>query len=158
MQVFTDASLDQSIILEFLERASAVSDDGAGEYYFEDLATNAGASQAAVVSVKALNIHELQEMPSDAVAQIVTGHFAASKGRQGQDALNKVHVMMLIVRLPHVATDVLLTMNTPMYIHAASAAAAQAGSGYKDTYLTAPALFGQIVRSLKIVDWKLFGN
>lgn len=157
--MFTDANLDQNLILEILERTSSVSDIGAGEYYFQDLVSAVDATFASISSVKQFNVQQkLSKMPQDAVGSIVTGEMVTSKGRQGPDALNKIHVMLMVLRLPHVSTDMLLTLNTPIFIHAASASAAQAGSGYKDTHMQAPRLFHRIMASLEIDDWGLFGG
>jgi hypothetical protein len=82
---------------------------------------------------------------------------AAAKGRQGEEASNAVQVLIAIIRLPSVSSDLLVTLNTPVYISSASAAAAQAGSGEKQQHLEAPQLMQQVLRSLRILDWGLFG-
>jgi hypothetical protein len=81
----------------------------------------------------------------------------AAKGRQGAEASNAVQVLMAIIRLPSVATDLLVTLHTPMFISSASAAAEHAGSGEKQMHLEAPQLMQQVLQSFKIVDWVLFG-
>ena len=86
------------------------------------------------------------------------GTQAVGKSREGADALNKIHVQLLVVRLPQHGTDMLITLNTPIYISEQSAAAKEAGAGYKEHHLDAAALFQNIIFSLKIIDWSLFGG
>ena len=96
-------------------------------------------------------------MPADCHACLASGKMWASKGRQSADASNAVHVLLAVIRLPRVQSELLLTLNTPMFISGASAAAAQAGSGQKQLHLQAPQLMQQVLQSLRIVDWGLFG-
>jgi hypothetical protein len=68
-----------------------------------------------------------------------------------------VQVLLLVVRLPDQGSDLLISMNTPSFINPASSAAEHAGSGAKPAYLAAPGLFKQIIATLRIVDYSLFG-
>lgn len=86
------------------------------------------------------------------------GTLKASKGRQGEHAANHVHVLIGILRLPHVKSDVVLTLATPTEINAASAAADEAGAGAKTLHLTAPELFQRMLQTFRVVDWELFGE
>ena len=47
-----------------------------------------------------------------------------AKGRDAADAANTISVYLLVVRLPSVTTDVLLTFNAPIAIAASSQCAA----------------------------------
>ena len=110
-----------------------------------------------------------------------------SKGRQGSDAANRVQVrrtlpdsdrpctywvaptwsekgpclgvqvMLAIIRLRHVASEVLVTLNTPVHVSERSAAAAAVQPGPKADHRAASALFRQALASLKIKDYGLFG-
>lgn len=80
------------------------------------------------------------------------------KSKQDTSALNKIHVQLLVVRLPQHDTDMLITLNTPIFISEHSAAANEAGAGYKELHMDSPALFQRIIATLKIVDWSLFGG
>jgi hypothetical protein len=86
------------------------------------------------------------------------GTFKASKGRQAQSAANLVQVLIHIWRLPDVHSDVVLTLTTPMHISELSAAAQDVGAGAKTLHTTAPALFFNIIQSLRIMDTRLFGS
>jgi hypothetical protein len=69
-----------------------------------------------------------------------------------------LQILLCNVRLPTHSTDLLLTMNTPVFISEASAAAEQAGAGYKQEYLHAPELFKRMLASFQIKDWGLFSR
>ena len=51
----------------------------------------------------------------------------------------------------------LVTLNSPIYISEHSAAAKEAGAGYKELHMQAPELFARIYGTLKIKDFGLFG-
>ena len=74
------------------------------------------------------------------------------------EAVWRVQVLLAVVRLPAHGSDLLVTLNTPSFISAASAAAEEAGAGPKSAHTAAPALFADILRTLKILDWGLFGS
>ncbi len=88
----------------------------------------------------------------------VSGQQQVSKGRQGPDASNAVHVLLAIVRLAEHATDLVVSLNTPMYISPSSAAAEHAGAGAKGAHMVAHDLFGRILQTLEIKDYGLFGS
>jgi hypothetical protein len=103
-----------------------------------------------------LKIETLAGLHEASYCCAVSGEQTVGKGRE--EAMNKVHVQILVVRLPSHGTDMLVTLNTPIFISEGSAAAKQAGSGYKEAHLSAPLLFQQIVSTLHIFDWGLFGE
>lgn len=97
-------------------------------------------------------------MPADTSIVLVSGQQQVSKGRQGPDASNAVHVLLCIVRLPAHATELVLSLNTPMHISPNSAAAEHAGAGTKGAHITAPDLFRRILTTLHVKDYGLFGG
>ena len=65
---------------------------------------------------------------------------------------------MAIIRLQHVASEVLVTLNTLVHVSERSAAAAAVQPGPKAAdHRAAAALFRQALSSLKIKDYSLFG-
>jgi hypothetical protein len=64
---------------------------------------------------------------------------------------------MAIIRLQSVASEVLITLNTPMHVSERSAAAEATGAGPKAEHLAAPGLFRRILASFLIKDYALFG-
>ncbi len=89
---------------------------------------------------------------------VASGLQAVSKGRQGAEAANQVAVLLAVLRLPSVRSDLLLTLNSPVTIAPQSQAAEHAGAGAKLRHAQAPALMLQLLASLQIVDWSLFGT
>ena len=95
--------------------------------------------------------------PGDARAFTVQGTFKASKGRQTTAEANHVQVLLLIVRLPNVSSDLVITMNTPIHINELSATAQDIQPGDKMQHLGASDLFRRMIAALEITDWTLFG-
>ena len=67
-------------------------------------------------------------------------------------------MLLANVRLSDYGSDLLITLNTPIFISESSSAAEQVGAGAQLLHAAAPALFSNILRSLRIVDWGLFGE
>lgn len=86
-------------------------------------------------------------LPPDCYRGLAVGQQAVTKGRQGSSALNKVQVLLCVVRLPRHGSDVLLTLNSPIYISERSAAAEHAGGSWREGMrgARAPALAQQPV-------------
>lgn len=131
---------------------------GAGEFFFEDLAVANAAAHAAIASCTDLRSDALPGLPPGTYAALVIGEQAVGKSREGGEALNKIHVQILVVRLPEHGTDMLVTLNTPIFISPHSGAAQQAGAGYKQLTEAAPALFRRMIATLRILDFGLFGG
>lgn len=89
---------------------------------------------------------------------LVTGQQVVAKGRQQQEAANDVEVLLAVVRLPQVQSDVLISFNAPRYISEHSASAQQAGAGWQSGASHARALFLDILKTFRVLDWGLFGN
>ncbi|KAL4857856.1 Ran guanine nucleotide release factor [Chlorella vulgaris] len=170
-EVFADASLDQSLVVEIVVSMSSqqiyravvqehqpVPDAEAASFFFHDQAANNEAQHAQIDMQYVLSQQDVPDLPPDCFKAILVGQQAVTKGRQGSDALNKVHIILCCIRLPQHGSDLLLTLNSPIYISEKSAAAEHAGAGFKGAHLTAPALFKQIISSLRINDWGLFGD
>ena len=75
-----------------------------------------------------------------------------------ENKILKYHIncSLLVVRIPEKKSDMLITLNSPVFIHENSAAAQHTGAGYKDTAVFAPELFRNVVLSLNIKDLNLF--
>ncbi|KAI3436509.1 hypothetical protein D9Q98_005926 [Chlorella vulgaris] len=156
-EVFADASLDQSLVVEIVEH-QPVPDAEAASFFFHDQAANNEAQHAQIDMQHVLSQQDVPDLPPDCFKAILVGQQAVTKGRRGSDALNKVHIILCCIRLPQHGSDLLLTLNSPIFISEKSAAAEHAGAGFKGAHLTAPALFKQIISSLRINDWGLFGD
>lgn len=133
-------------------------DEESGDFFFDDLATAMDAVQRHITATAVLRSDSVPLLPPGTFCTLISGEVAVSKGRQGAEALNKVQINLLVVRLPNFGTDVLVTLNTPIFISEQSAAAQQAGSGYKNAYSSAPDLFRRIIATLEIRDFGIFGS
>jgi len=136
-----------------------VPDEQAIEFHFEDQCREGDTNAFKVDSVGRLADAEVPLLHTQGISQVpscwlLAGQITASKGME--NALNKVQVLMCLVRIPDKATDVLLTLNTPIFIAAESAAAKTAGSGHQSAYVDAPRLFSKIIASFCILNWDLF--
>eukprot|EP00887_Chlorella_sp_A99_P002888 scaffold6.g2888.t1 len=190
LQVFADANLDQSLVIEIVECQAGVLDAEAGGFYLEDLAQHNEAVHSQVDSVQALSAADMPGVPAAAYKALAVGQQAVSKGRQGKQAVNKVQILLCCVRLlqqqlaahrdhrapsyllpralcawflaPHACpprqSDVLITLNTPIWISERSAAAEHVGAGFKGAHLVAPDLFRRALATLEVLDWGLFGG
>ncbi|EFN58622.1 hypothetical protein CHLNCDRAFT_140842 [Chlorella variabilis] len=128
-EVFSDASLDQSLVIEIV-----------------------------VDEQRVLTPQDMPRLPPDCFKALVVGQQAVAKGQQGSSALNKVQIILCCVRLPQHGSDLLITLNSPIFISEKSAAAQHAGAGFKGAHLLAPLLFKQIIASFRINNWGLFGG
>lgn len=69
-----------------------------------------------------------------------------------------LQVLLAVVRLPQVNSDILITLNTPIYINPASRSAQHVASGHKATHEQAPADFAGLLSTFSVLDWGLFGS
>lgn len=97
-------------------------------------------------------------VPGTSFCCCVHGRQRIGKGRQDAASCgNTVDLLLAVVRLPHVASDLLVTLNTPVHIDPASASAADAGAGHKDAAHSGQ-LLRRVLHSFRIDDWGLFGE
>eukprot|EP00890_Picochlorum_soloecismus_P000538 jgi/Picsp_1/1485/NSC_04963-R1_protein len=162
-EVFTDAAVDQSLIIEVVEMQNIGIHEGEngsqiGQFYFQDLLETNDAQGGNIRMTRRLGQEEIRLESCSAF--LVEGEMAAQKGRsshrQGQ-GINKIHILLAIIRIPEKQTDILISLNTPMFIHEDSVSAQDLGAGFKSLHESADALFLQILESFKITDWSLFG-
>ncbi len=71
--------------------------------------------------------------------------------------LRFLQIQLAVFRYPDRYSDILVTMNTPIFINEASAAAQHTGAGHKTAHRSAPKLFASILRTFHIFDYTLFG-
>jgi len=155
--------------VEILDRETSVTDEQAAEYFFRDLAdANGIVSADGIQYVKSLTPPEMptptmdqnnDNLPSnDAAADVVVvrggiGRQLVAQGRDTDIAGNPrnldtkwVRIDLCVIRLPSVATDLLITLTTPGEL------VPQATMEHLDgTFIT-------ILQSFRIVDWTLFGE
>lgn len=103
-------------------------DAEAASFFFHDQAANNEAQHAQIDMQHVLSQQDVPDLPPDCFKAILVGQQAVTKGRRGSDALNKVHIILCCIRLPQHGSDLLLTLNSPIFISEKSAAAEHAGA------------------------------
>ncbi len=71
--------------------------------------------------------------------------------------LRSLQIQLAVFRYPDRDSDILVTLNTPVFINEASAAAQHTGAGHKTAHSSAPKLFASMLRTFHIFDYSLFG-
>jgi hypothetical protein len=118
-EVFVDKETDISFIIEILAYEESTPDHEAALYHFNDLAQCNGAVSTSVDSndvftaSKQVETPFMDGIPADVTKCVLIGHQSVAKFRgegQGQD---EVLIFLMLVRLPHVGTDLLISLNVP---------------------------------------------
>lgn len=121
---------DESIITEIVEHQD-VEDSAVGSFYLADLAQVNGADgpgQSSLESVEELAHAAAPSLLADARPQAAGAKLFLVRGKQRvakfkELARNEVAIRMLIARLPAVGSDVLVTINAPVWISPDSSSA-----------------------------------
>lgn len=168
-EVFADADTDQSLIVEVLERQGAVTDEAIASYLFEDLCEAndvppGGAQHSAPVRLDpAVYTPSLAAVPGVSV-WATRGLQRVSKFKEAAE--NVVGVLLVCVRLPAADSELLLSLNVPLAVAAASSShAAMApglvapdGSVTLTAFPSADDVMFTLLRTLTVQDWGLFAG
>ena len=65
---------------------------------------------------------------------------------------------MAMLRVPQKQADIVLSLNTPTMINAASSSSEHTGAGPVSSAGEASEIFSGVLQSLHIADWGLFGT
>ncbi|KAF8981471.1 hypothetical protein BGZ46_002726 [Entomortierella lignicola] len=161
-EVFVNVDEDQSVIVEILELAAEANDQ---------LAEDNDAEDASIIqSVSILNNSELPTWPAEAKIYLLLGQQRIAKFNERQrqqenavanphrqlqpDARNLVQIMMVVVRLPRQATDIVISYNVPLQISESSSSKQVAHEG---DIQEAEVWFRNLIGSFLVRDWGLFG-
>ncbi|EFJ49918.1 hypothetical protein VOLCADRAFT_89409 [Volvox carteri f. nagariensis] len=138
-EVFLDSDADQALIFEIVEHDGAVADTDCGRHAFEDAAEGNEATSHTLEAVTSLEAAAVPNVPATAYKCLVQGRQMVRRGREAKDT----EVMLAVLRFPQVQSDLLISLSTP-------AAAAESRS-------EATAIIAQVLATLEILDWRLFG-
>lgn len=136
-EVFVDVETDQSIIIELLQMTDEA--DIPARFHFNELVDANGAQECSRI-LRADELaagSDLPFMDNDSQISMVIGQQLISKFREGEDesttgistltssssassAKNLVNIYLAVVRLPRVATDILVSYNHPIALGQAS--------------------------------------
>ncbi|XP_069623536.1 ran guanine nucleotide release factor [Ranitomeya imitator] len=154
-EVFVHPHTDQSIIVELLEYQEGMSDPDAARYHFEDVAASNGAGgRAEVLSVEPLPLAQLS-LTRCSGAWALTGRQLVSKFTER--AQNTVTMHMALLRIQQHATDLLVTFNDPVVIHAASSSSVPVPGTSGSPALWTVDDFRRLLCSFRLQDPALFG-
>ena len=96
-------------------------------------------------------------MPPGTYAALVTGTFKGPKGRDAAEHANNVLLLLAVLRFPQHATDLLVSVNAPVFVSAGSSAGLEAGV-QPGAQGQAAAVMQRVLSSLCVKDWGLFGG
>ncbi|GJP45579.1 hypothetical protein CLOM_g12584 [Closterium sp. NIES-68] len=170
-EVFADASRDESIVVELLEMKADVADADSSRWFLEDLMREQEAQAGSAIESSApIASSDCPHFEPSVVRSYAVGSMTVSKGRQGAEALNVVRVYLANIRLRNVHTDVLITVNEPLFISDRSESAAAAGAAGVTQAAVQEAsagvlgataggqVFQRLLSSFQVNDWGLFGH
>jgi len=115
-EVFVDRNSEMSFIVELVSYDEDVSDADAPGYYFADLgqcneAKNVRVDSKGIIPAEARLTPLLTDRTT--VRCAITGRQTVSKFRREDAPLEVVQIILVVIRLPHVGTDMLLSVNVP---------------------------------------------
>ena len=150
-EVFADGKTDESVIIELLDREDKA-DQEATRYFFDDLAEANSATNVHIIEsgpIPVSDIPGLQSVPG-ASASYIVGEQEVRK--YNETAANSITIFLVVVRLPSVGTDLLLTLNRPTSISPYSSS-----WGVEQPPESPMTIMEGLVKNLVIKDWSLFG-
>ena len=114
-EVFVDRNSEMSFIVELVAYSAEVSNVNAPGYYFSDLAECNEAKNVTVDSSAVVSDAGFAPLLSDKALTkcAITGRQTVSKFRKDDAPLEVVQIVLVVIRLPHVGTDLLLSVNVP---------------------------------------------
>lgn len=162
-EVFTNAKTDSSFIIELLEHAGALEVSKypvPAVFFLHDLATVQAVDGACTLE-RAQQLHPVASYLQNLQVQCNDASMAQgvlSVTKHSESAANTVRVCVANIRLPAYGTDMLLTVNQPLYISPGSSTAAATGAGEaKLPESFANELMQKLLCSLTVADTSLFG-
>jgi hypothetical protein len=114
-EVFVDRNSEISFIVELVNFDSDVSDANAPGHYFSDLAECNEAKNVKIDSSGIVSVRGFMPLLTEksVVKCAIAGRQTVSKFRREDAPLEIVQILLVIVRLPHVGTDILISVNVP---------------------------------------------
>ena len=157
-EVYVDKNTEMSFICELLGYESEVSNDAIGGYLFDDLAQcNEAYEKIIDRQGNLMATDKLNSVGKDKYRHRLDGRQVVTKlNQEGGTVADVVQVHLLVIRLPDVGTDVLLSLNYPLLGVTDVVGALELAESAAN--LTAPvqSILDEITSSFKINDWSLF--
>ena len=159
-EVFVDRESEISFIVELVNYNGDVTDNNAPKFYFTDLAECNEAKNATIDSASVVRDPQFIPHVTDqsCVKCVVTGRQTVTKFRSEDAPLETVQIVLIVVRLPHVGTDMLVTMNVPSSATQQPITADRICPSADILGETCPAakIMSAALNSLNIKNWSLF--
>jgi hypothetical protein len=178
-EVFLDPSDDSCIIVELMELDTEHGDGGGAiRHQFAELASQNESHGTSLVNdhVFVYPMSFISSLDSSVSRYGVVGVQNIQKHRSANAPVDLVIIMMVLLRVPQVSTDILITLNIPVppqvlatqgpvlreAIQALTPAVMMAGSNVSEThanllqYLPQIQVLRAFLDSFRIVDWNLF--
>lgn len=158
-EIFADPNTDQSLIIELLQFDNQIPNENAVTFHFQEVAqiNDAGSpSHQSIFKVEYLNPMEISNLASvkDLYVGCLFGQQLVSKFRESHR--NIVNIYMAVIRIPHVTTDILITLNDPVALAPQSSSSKSGAVPQGSNVQQSLDMFSKIIRSLRIIDWGLF--
>ena len=154
-EVFCNLDTDQSLIVEILEREASRADGfDALSYFAQDLAEANGANSTIPFDPTAVRTYPVHEQMRSHVSYCGSLSFVQRISKFRESAANDVLVIVGLVRLPNVASDILISLSTPLRIDAASSSAKSASHVVSKE--DAANTMAQVMQSFVVKRWSLF--
>lgn len=143
---------DRLFVVELLGLEASAPPDSVAEFYFNDLAAANGSGQE-LSFTKQPSLFQISGLPDSATLHFGVGYQTVAMGRDTdvwgnprQQDVRHICIELCVIRLPHVHTDVLVTLSTP-----------SAANPHDDT--DAPHrhdTFRRMASTLQVRNWSLF--
>eukprot|EP00761_Pharyngomonas_kirbyi_P002162 gb/GECH01002166.1/.p1 GENE.gb/GECH01002166.1/~~gb/GECH01002166.1/.p1 ORF type:complete len:198 (+),score=50.10 gb/GECH01002166.1/:1-594(+) len=159
-EIFADANTDQSFIFELLSYDESVSNENITRFHWEELARlNDSLSLSEIHHEEVLNAESIpcissKPQASGVYAAVLAGNQKVSKHRDVDR--NDVNMYVVVIRLPSVTTDIMITFNDPVAIHSHSSSSSATPQGL-DVQRSVGILKEMVLKTFNIKDWSLFG-
>jgi hypothetical protein len=118
-EVFVDSLTDMSLIVEILAYEEGVNDEAAARHFFDDLAQFNDSNNATVDSSGVINSTKFMPCVRSTFSKCaLIGRQAVEKFSKGEQhdpnaVMDLVDIYLVVLRLPIVTTDILITLNVP---------------------------------------------
>ncbi|KAI9591737.1 hypothetical protein BDF19DRAFT_250823 [Syncephalis fuscata] len=165
-EVFAATETEESIIVELLELDEDVPDNECAKFHFEQIAQHNESPETQIINLVSLTTADLPHLPSDTVGYLLAGQQQVAKFREKTStSLNTVDIFMAVLRLRHISTEILVTVNVPVAIGSTSSSRAinQQSNNNNSSPIDAntSAMAGEthiktLLSSFNIINWNLF--
>ena len=156
-EVYVDKVTEMSFIVELLAFETDVANAAIGEYLFDDLAQcNDAVSKSIDGQEKLVGTDKLVGAGPCYRCQLNGRQVVTTLNQEEGTVADVVQCHLMVLRLPKVGTDVLLTLNFPLAHVKSAAGALELAENAPRESPELTDILAQVVTSFKVNDWSLF--